>query len=106
MRRLLKWSGIVIGSLLGLIALGVLGAYVVTRRAMNRTWEVNPAPVAIPTDPAAAAEGKRLFMARGCAECHGVDLGGKAAINDPGLGFIYGPNLTRGRGGVTVNYAD
>jgi mono/diheme cytochrome c family protein len=56
--------------------------------------------LAIARDAATLAEGKRLFVARNCPECHGIDLAGAAIVDDPKVGRIIGANLTRGKGGV------
>lgn len=39
--------------------------------------------------------GQRIYQVRaGCVECHGTDLAGKVAIDDPAIGTFYGSNLT------------
>jgi mono/diheme cytochrome c family protein len=54
----------------------------------------------------ARASGDHLVHARyGCVECHGADLGGGVMVDDPMIGRILGPNITRGRGGRTADYA-
>jgi len=106
MRRILKWVGIGLGVLvvLGLLAFG--GAVVAFKRAMARVHDVPAEKVAIPTDEASLEEGKRLVQARACAECHGSDLGGKYAVEDPGLGRIWAPNITSGLGSVVGGFRD
>ena len=42
------------------------------------------APWAAPLDPAAIAEGQRIYLSNGCANCHGEDGSGRGAI---GAGF-------------------
>lgn len=106
MRRIFKWLGIGVVGLVGALALAVIGAVVLTKRAIAKTWTVAPARVAIPDDPAILEEGKRLYAARGCADCHGADLGGRVALEDPSLGKFWGTNLTRGQGGIGAKYAD
>jgi mono/diheme cytochrome c family protein len=39
-----------------------------------------------------------------CTDCHGVNLGGGTMIDDPAIGTILGPNITRGRGSVVLQY--
>ncbi len=51
------------------------------------------------------AEGERIARMRGCGDCHGADLGGKVFIDDPGMGFFVGRNLTRGKGGLDADYS-
>lgn len=50
------------------------------------------------------AEGERIARMRGCGDCHGADLGGKVFIDDPGMGYFVGRNLTRGLGGLGADY--
>jgi mono/diheme cytochrome c family protein len=51
----------------------------------------------------AIARGKHLVEARyACVECHGMDFGGGKMIDDPVMGTVLGPNLTRG--GVVAAY--
>jgi cytochrome c553 len=45
--------------------------------------------------------GRRLVEGVGlCTFCHGHDLAGKIVVDDPWLGRLYAPNLTRGIGGA------
>jgi mono/diheme cytochrome c family protein len=54
----------------------------------------------------AIARGKHLVEARyGCSLCHGANLAGGVMMDDPAIGVIRGPNLTRGKGGLPANYA-
>lgn len=69
-------------------------------------FTVAPHPVSVPTGDADLAEGKRLLLARGCADCHGDDLGGKAFIDDPVLGALYSSNLTGGKGSRMKEYSE
>jgi len=53
----------------------------------------------------AIARGRHLVEARyGCAECHGRDFGGGVMVDAAAIGRIFGPNLTRGDGGVTSGF--
>ena len=64
------------------------------------------AAVKIPTDAAAVAHGEHLTRVRGCRDCHGSDFGGAKVIDDGAMGKAYGPNLTRGRGGLPDSWRD
>lgn len=76
MRVFLKWLGIVLGALLGLlvIVLGVL--YFKGSAMLNRTYTITPENIAIPTD-AASIERGRHFVKTICTDCHGADLAGR-----------------------------
>jgi len=106
MLKVLKWIGIIVGGLVGLVvvALGVMTLISVSR--MNRTYEVEVASFDVPTDEASIAEGERLFTSRGCYDCHGANLGGTVMIDDFAFGRLVAPNITSGNGGVLGSYTD
>jgi mono/diheme cytochrome c family protein len=106
MRRVLKWIGIILSGLVGLIIVALVGVFIISNTQINKTYDVQPAAVAIPTDPAAIAEGKRLYTTRGCVDCHGADSSGKIVADDPLLGRLVASNLTVGQGGVGSTYSD
>jgi cytochrome c553 len=94
---------------LGLVALVLIIVAVVygnTYYRMHRTHTVAVQQVAIPTSEEALARGQHLVKTRGCADCHGKDLGGNLVINDPMAGELHGSNLTRGSGGLPADYTD
>lgn len=104
MARVLKWIGIVVGGFLVLVA-GFLAVTAVMNNAkLNRSIEVSVTAPQVPTDAASIAEGSRLTISRGCTECHGADLAGKLAIDDPVMGTLWSTNLTPGQGGVGSSY--
>ncbi|NLY93336.1 MAG: cytochrome c, partial [Myxococcales bacterium] len=54
----------------------------------------------------AIERGRHLLSARyACADCHGEDFGGGVMVDDPAMGRLLGPNLTRGEGSVTLDYS-
>lgn len=87
-------------ALVVVMVVALVAVYALSERRLARLWEVSPAPVAVPMGAAERAEGLRLYFTRGCAECHGDDLGGKVVIDDPMMGTFVGSNLTSGPGGV------
>jgi mono/diheme cytochrome c family protein len=53
----------------------------------------------------ALERGRHLVTARyGCGECHGSNFGGGVMIDNAAIGRVLGPNLTSGKGSVTVGY--
>jgi mono/diheme cytochrome c family protein len=53
----------------------------------------------------ARERGRHLIESRYiCTECHGPNLGGGTMIDDPAIGTLLGPNITRGRGSVVLEY--
>ena len=105
MGTIVKTFGIVLGSLAGLVGLAVLGLSVSASGRLNRTYQIEPEVVAIPTSTEAIAEGERLASFY-CTGCHGQDLGGKDFFDEPALGVVDAPNLTPGQGGVSGGYSD
>jgi mono/diheme cytochrome c family protein len=95
-RTWIRWvSGLVV-----LVLVALAAVYAASQRRMDRRFEVTPTAVVVPSDAAALGEGLRLYFSRGCADCHGDDLGGKRVIDDLLAGMVFGANLTGGRGGL------
>ena len=107
MRRVMKWLGIALGSLLILIVIGVGVVYALSSRALSKAYAVTPAPLGIPTDSVSIARGRHLAIAvNQCVNCHGDNLAGKVFVDNPAMGRIYSANLTRGKGGIGGEYSD
>lgn len=107
MKRILKWIGIVVGVLLGLIVLLAAGVYAVSASRLNRTYEVTADfTLNVPTDPESIAAGEKLATVYLCGECHGANLAGQLFVDDPTFGQIYSANLTAGENGVGRAYSD
>jgi mono/diheme cytochrome c family protein len=106
MKRVLKWIGIVVGGLLGLIILLVVGVYAVSASRLNRTYEVTADfSLNVPNDPESIAAGEKLFAIY-CESCHGANLAGDLFSDDPTFGEIYSANLTAGENGIGRTYSD
>ncbi len=102
---LVRRIGIVLGVLLGLIVLGIGAIYLLSARALNKTYAVTPAPLVIPPDSATLARGRHLVTGRlVCVNCHGEDLGGKVVIDGMPFGRFVASNLSPG--GVGGSYTD
>lgn len=106
MRKLLKWLGIVMAGFVGVVIILVGIVYLLSGSRMSKTYTINISPVAIPTDEASIEEGRRIFVTRGCPDCHGPDGAGAVLIDDAMVGRIAGPNLTGGEGGIGNEYAN
>jgi len=105
-RKLVKIPLVILGSLIGLLALSAGAIYATTSYRLHRTHEVETRPVAVPTTAAAIARGKHIVTTRACAECHGADFGGAMVIDDPAVGRLFAPNITRGHGGLAADFND
>ena len=100
MEKVLKWVGIILGALLGVLLVGLIVIYFQSQARLTRAYEVPEESVVIPTDEESIANGKHIFQFRGCESCHGENLEGKVYLDDPAIGKVISSNLTTGKGGV------
>jgi mono/diheme cytochrome c family protein len=105
---LLRRAVRVVGVALPAVAAAI---YVQSERVLRR-----PVVVPVHAAPAAArfaatpeahtalvARGARVAAARGCAGCHGANLGGQVLADDPAMGRLATPNLTAGGRGPALD---
>jgi mono/diheme cytochrome c family protein len=105
--KILKWIGIVLGGLVGLVILAVVVLYVVATSRLNKNYDIQVEAISVPSDEAALERGQHLVeVVSGCTECHADNLGGKAFFDDPAIGLIYSSNVTSGTGGIGEDYTD
>lgn len=105
MKKVLKWIGIIVGGLVGVILLVLAGLYLSAEFRFNKTYAITPEPVTIPTDAASLEIGQHWAEIQ-CQSCHGADLGGGPFFDAPSLGYADAPNLTAGKGGIGATYTD
>jgi mono/diheme cytochrome c family protein len=106
MLRVLKWFGIVLGVLLGIILLAGLSLYVKARMEVTKTYSMPAHAEELPANVGSTSRGEHLATVM-CKECHGDDLGGNPAfLDDPLIGKFVTPNLTTGRGGLGAGLTD
>jgi cytochrome c553 len=97
---------VVAGSVL-VIAAGTASIYFISENRLNQRIDVPAESIAVPTDITSIQRGQHLASAvAACVDCHGPSLAGKVFIDDPALGRIVAPNLTRGRGGVGGTFSN
>ena len=94
MKRALRWLRNGLIGLVVILILALASAYVISERRIRRTYRVPAANIAVPTDSASIAEGKRLAQIRGCTGCHGDQLAGQKFIDEPLLARVASPDLT------------
>jgi mono/diheme cytochrome c family protein len=95
MRKMLKWIGIALGGLLGLVVAAFCAVYLVSTVQLKKRYPLEVAPVAIPGDSASIARGSHLAHALVmCVDCHGEDLAGTTVIDQPPFAVVTAPNLT------------
>ncbi len=105
MKKVLKWIGIGLGTIVGLliVVVGVLIASGTSR--LNKIYDVQPAAIAVADDDDALAR-RQYLVSINCTGCHGENLAGTLFFEEPALGNIPSANLTAGRGGVGESYTD
>lgn len=103
----MKWLGIVLASLAGILALAVIVVYAISARRISTIYSFNDPPLSVPTDAASIAKGQHFVQAIGkCANCHRDNLAGKVVFDDKIMGRLYSANLTRGKGGIGSSFTD
>lgn len=105
MTKILKWLGIGLGGLIGLIILAALVLSFIGNAQLNKTVDIQPEAIPIPTDAASLERGEHLVKVA-CTSCHGEDLSGQPLLDDPAIGRVFSANLTSGQGGVGASYED
>lgn len=99
MKKVFKWIGIVLGSLVGLILVAGAILFLIGNARLNRIYDFPPSNIVVPTDEASIDFGKHRVEAL-CEGCHGKDLSGITNWFNAGpLGTIDSANLTAGEGG-------
>jgi len=106
MRKIIKWIGIVLGGLVGLLALAFVVLYIVGGTKANKKYEVPVETVSIPKDAQAVQRGEHIATIYICTRCHTENLGGELSFSVPGMVSIPTPNLTSGAGGIGSFYTD
>ena len=95
LRRILKWTAIAAGALVGLLLVAIVVIYIAGGRVLAQRWDVPLTSIAVLHDSAAVEEGRRLAAIHGCTGCHSKDLSGGVLIDEPLLARISSPNLTK-----------
>ena len=102
MHSILKWTGIVFGSLVLLVVLAVVVLYAISEYQFHRTYFTPQVTLAIPRDLDSIANGKFIAITRGCSGCHNGQLQGQVLDDDPWLGRLVAPNISQ----IIPHYSD
>jgi mono/diheme cytochrome c family protein len=108
MRRILKWIGIVLGSLIGLLFLAFAVLYIIGTVKWNKLhgkYDVQVETMVIPTDQASIERGKHIATISMCGHCHTDTFSGQFDAA-PIMITLTVPNLTAGAGGVGATNTD
>lgn len=106
MKNVLRWIGVVLAGLVGLLTVAAALVFFVSESRINKTYDIALESVASSTDEDALARGEHLAVIQGCTDCHGADLAGEPFLEDPAIGHLYASNLTAGEGGIGRVYTD
>ena len=105
--KILKWLGIALGGLVGVLVIAIVVIYFIAGSRLDRTFEIDVAPIAIPADDASIERGRHLAVSVGlCTECHESDLRGQVMEDDALFGRLVAKNLTTGKGGIGGSRTD
>ncbi|SEJ49376.1 Cytochrome c [Dyadobacter koreensis] len=104
--KIIKWSGIVVGSLALILSAVYAYIYYDTESRAKKIYDVKLQSLTVLNDSISIAKGKHIAEIRGCTGCHGMDLSGGMAFADEQspIGILYSSNITSGNGGI--NYTD
>jgi mono/diheme cytochrome c family protein len=105
-KKFLKWFGIVLGGLAGLLALAAIVLYLIGSSKLNKKYDVRVEAISVPADAQAVRRGKHLATIFMCTRCHTENLSGEVYFDVPGMVSIPTPNLTSGKGGVGASYSN
>src|SRR5216684_7293591 len=101
----LKVIALVVAGVVLVIAAGSASIYFISENRLTQKIDVPAESIAVPTDITSIQRGQHLASAvAACVDCHGPSLAGKIFVDDPALGRIVSPNLTRG--GIGSTFAD
>lgn len=100
LKKVLKWIGIIVGGLVGLLVVAFVALYLIGGAKANKEYNIAVETVTIPTDAEAIERGKHIATIYFCLRCHTDNLAGDIYFEVPGMVSIPTPNLTSGAGGV------
>lgn len=93
--KVLRGLGLALGSLAALLLVAAAVAYAASEVLLRQSSEHRADAVALPTDAASIAEGRRLALVHGCVGCHGARTAGNVLFDEPLIARIVAPNLTQ-----------
>lgn len=108
----MKRAGRLLGSALCLAGLVALAVFVESERVLGRRYaspgaKAEAAWSTRPVDAGLLERGRHLVHeVAQCGFCHGTDLAGREMADDPWIGRLHAPNLTRGAGGIGAALED
>jgi cytochrome c553 len=94
-KKILKWSGIVVAGLAVIVCVAMGYVFFASERALHRQYTASDGrPLTIPGDAAGIAAGKHVAQLGGCMNCHGDKLNGGLVDDIPHLVRLVAPNIS------------
>ncbi|UFH53927.1 c-type cytochrome [Spirosoma sp. KNUC1025] len=108
LKKILKWTGIVVGCFVLLLIVFYGIVYVKTEAGINKVYDVKLQTLTIPDDSASYAVGRHIAEIRGCLGCHGENLATGEVFADESspIGILQASNITSGKGGIQYTDQD
>jgi mono/diheme cytochrome c family protein len=107
LRKFINALLIVLGSMVGMAAAGLIALYSITNERLNRTYTVPNESLVIPAGEAAIERGRYLVENLGiCTDCHGENYSGQVFDDGPFVGRLTVKNITSGKGGIPPDFSD
>jgi cytochrome c553 len=104
MKKFLKWTLIVLGTIVLIAVITVLYFKSSVDGRLNKQYNITVEDIVIPTDTASLLKGQHLSLH--CKSCHGFDFSGRHLFGDEKVGMVDVPNITGGKGSVVVGFTD
>jgi mono/diheme cytochrome c family protein len=92
MKRILKWTGLAIVSIVAVLLIVI---YAGSEYRLRQKFDIATSAIEVSTDSASLDRGRHVFETRGCEGCHGKGLEGKVFFDDPMLARLIAPNVVR-----------
>jgi hypothetical protein len=90
-KKMLKWIGIILGGMVGLLVLAALVLYLLGTSQLNKKFEVPVEAINVPADAQAVRRGEHLATIFMCTRCHMDNMGGQVYFEVPGMVSIPTP---------------
>lgn len=107
MSKVIKFLTYLLAGVVILVLIAAIVIYILSERKINQSYSAPNDTIAIPNDAASIERGKYLAQnVSVCVDCHGANLAGGVVVDDPALGRIVAPNLTKGKQGIGGQRSD
>ena len=94
MATVLRWAGYALGFLLVLLLIAAAAVWLISSHKLTASQQAKPEHLAQPTQEQ-LADAERQARILGCFSCHGEGLRGNKMFDEPHVGTVWAPNLTR-----------